>query len=38
MNLLLAAGCDLGQGYYYSKPIPPEEFEMMLRPVGVMAE
>ena len=25
LNLLKAAGCDIIQGYYFSKPIPPEE-------------
>jgi diguanylate cyclase (GGDEF)-like protein/PAS domain S-box-containing protein len=29
-DLLLAAGCDYGQGYFYSKPVPPEEFEGIL--------
>jgi EAL domain-containing protein (putative c-di-GMP-specific phosphodiesterase class I) len=23
-------GCDLVQGYYFSKPLPPEEFEKFL--------
>ncbi len=26
-NLLLAAGCDIGQGYYIAKPMPALEFE-----------
>ena len=26
-KLLKAAGCDVIQGYYFSKPLPPEEFE-----------
>ncbi|CAN5876786.1 hypothetical protein BH11PSE12_BH11PSE12_18930 [soil metagenome] len=26
-NLLMAAGCDFGQGYLFSKAIPPSEFE-----------
>jgi diguanylate cyclase (GGDEF)-like protein/PAS domain S-box-containing protein len=26
-NLLIAAGCDYGQGYLFSKPIPANEFE-----------
>ncbi len=29
-ELLLKAGCDFGQGYYYSVPLPPEEFEALL--------
>lgn len=28
-DLLTAAGCDYGQGYLYSKPIPAEEFERL---------
>jgi EAL domain-containing protein (putative c-di-GMP-specific phosphodiesterase class I) len=26
---LSAHGCDLGQGYYYSKPVPADEIEKM---------
>ncbi|ADE11117.1 PAS domain S-box protein [Sideroxydans lithotrophicus] len=29
-ELLAAAGCDYGQGYLYSRPLPPEEFERQL--------
>ncbi len=29
-GLLAAAGCDYGQGYLYSRPLPPEEFEQLL--------
>jgi EAL domain-containing protein (putative c-di-GMP-specific phosphodiesterase class I) len=29
-DLLLAAGCDYGQGYLYSRPVPPAEFEKLL--------
>jgi EAL domain-containing protein (putative c-di-GMP-specific phosphodiesterase class I) len=27
LTLLKDAGCDLVQGYYFSRPVPPEEFE-----------
>jgi len=26
-DLLMAAGCDFGQGYLFSKPVPPDDFE-----------
>lgn len=29
-DLLIAAGCDYGQGYLFSKPIPADEFETLL--------
>jgi len=29
-DLLTAAGCDYGQGYLYSRPVPAEEFEKLL--------
>ena len=29
-DLLLAAGCDYGQGYFYAKPMPASEFELLL--------
>ena len=31
MDMLAAAGCDYGQGYLYSRPIPVEEFEELLK-------
>lgn len=31
MDMLVAAGCDYGQGYLYSRPIPAEEFEELLK-------
>lgn len=31
MTLLRCRGCDDMQGYYFSKPVPAEEFEQMLR-------
>lgn len=30
-NFLAALGCDEYQGFYFSKPLPPEEFEALLR-------
>ena len=30
MQFLRENGCDLVQGYYFSKPIPPEEFEKLI--------
>jgi EAL domain-containing protein (putative c-di-GMP-specific phosphodiesterase class I) len=30
VQLLKSAGCDLIQGYYFSKPVPPEEFEKLI--------
>ncbi len=31
-DLLQTAGCDYAQGYLYSKPVPPAEFEKLLKP------
>jgi len=28
--MLKEAGCDLIQGYYFSRPVPPEEFEPLI--------
>ena len=30
-NLLTAAGCDYGQGFLFSKPVPAEEFETLFK-------
>jgi len=30
LGLLKDAGCDLVQGYYFSRPLPPEEFERLI--------
>ncbi|HCI74413.1 MAG TPA: diguanylate cyclase [Lachnospiraceae bacterium] len=30
LSLLKEAGCDLVQGFYFSRPIPPEEFEKLI--------
>lgn len=30
-NFLVAAGCDYAQGYLFSKPIPPEQFDRLLQ-------
>ena len=30
-DLLLAAGCDYGQGYLFARPLPAEDFDAMLR-------
>jgi EAL domain-containing protein (putative c-di-GMP-specific phosphodiesterase class I) len=29
-KLLAAAGCDYGQGYLFSRPVQPEEFERLI--------
>ena len=31
VEFLKAINCDVAQGYYYSKPVPAEEFERLLR-------
>ncbi|OIQ96956.1 cyclic di-GMP phosphodiesterase Gmr [mine drainage metagenome] len=30
-SLLASAGCDFAQGYLFSKPVPPEQFEKLLK-------
>ena len=30
-DILAEAGCDYGQGFFYSKPVPAEEFEQLFR-------
>ena len=30
LKMLKGAGCDLVQGYYFSRPLPPEEFERLI--------
>jgi len=30
LGMLKGAGCDLVQGYYFSRPLPPEEFEQLI--------
>ncbi|MEH6356764.1 MAG: EAL domain-containing protein, partial [Marinobacter sp.] len=33
-DLLIAAGCDYGQGYFFSKPLPELEFDTLLKSIG----
>ena len=30
-DLLINANCDYAQGYFFSRPIPPEEFEVWMK-------
>jgi EAL domain-containing protein (putative c-di-GMP-specific phosphodiesterase class I) len=30
LKILREGGCDLVQGYYFSRPLPPEEFEQLI--------
>jgi EAL domain-containing protein (putative c-di-GMP-specific phosphodiesterase class I) len=32
-DLLIAAGCDYGQGYLFSKPLPEIEFDTLLKSI-----
>ncbi|MCR4331171.1 MAG: EAL domain-containing protein, partial [Sulfuricaulis sp.] len=32
LNFLRQHGCDTAQGYYYSRPLPPEDFVRFLGP------
>ena len=34
---LTALGCDAMQGYYFSRPLPPEELEKILRAAGAQS-
>ncbi len=34
LDFLSSIGCDEGQGYYFSRPIPVDEFEKLLREAG----
>ena len=29
-RLLKSAGCDVIQGYYFSRPVPPEDFDRLI--------
>ena len=29
-DFLIDTNCDIGQGYYYSRPVPPNEIEQIL--------
>ena len=31
VDMLKSAGCDIIQGYYFSRPLPPEEFERFIK-------
>ncbi|HSH73117.1 MAG TPA: EAL domain-containing protein [Methylophilaceae bacterium] len=37
-DLLIAAGCDYAQGYLFSRPVPAEAFEVLLKSRGVIAK
>ncbi len=31
LEILRAGNCDLVQGYYFSRPLPPDEFEALIQ-------
>ena len=31
LSLLREAGCDIVQGFFFSRPVPPEEFEKLIQ-------
>jgi EAL domain-containing protein (putative c-di-GMP-specific phosphodiesterase class I) len=35
MELLCSISCDKGQGYYFSKPLPTDEFEALLQKLKI---
>jgi EAL domain-containing protein (putative c-di-GMP-specific phosphodiesterase class I) len=35
MNWLLAHGCHIGQGYYFSPPVPPEDVHQVIERIEV---
>ena len=39
LKLLRDAGCDLVQGYYFSRPIPSEDFEKLIqKEIGLISQ
>ncbi|WP_282019331.1 putative bifunctional diguanylate cyclase/phosphodiesterase [Planomicrobium okeanokoites] len=38
MNVLIEHGCTIGQGYLFSKPVAPEDFEGLMQIPGMLAE